>query len=100
MGNPGQITAQGGDQQKFDKDIMDLCNTMPIWPTPETMEKMGAKDALCNVKDMEFGLPDTLGYYSPEDMQAGFKKSIAFQPRVGKQMIFMKRNTPSLSSSS
>jgi len=45
----------------------------------------GAKDALCNVKDMEFGLPDTLGYYSPEDMMAGFPKSIAFQPRVVKQ---------------
>merc|ERR1712007_4419 len=49
------------------------------------MEKMGAKDALCNVKDMEFGLPDTLGYYSPEDMMSGFPKSIAFQPRVVKQ---------------
>jgi len=84
--NPGQITAQGGDQQKFDKDIMDLVNAgKPIWPTPETMEKMGAKDALCNVKDMEFGLPDTLGYYSPEDMKTGFPKSIAFQPRVVKQ---------------
>merc|ERR1711957_928015 len=59
--------------------------TLPVWPTPETMEKMGAKDALCCVKDMEFGLPDTLGYYSPEDMKTGFPKSIAFQPRVVKQ---------------
>merc|ERR1712050_570141 len=49
------------------------------------MEKMGAKDALCMVKDMEFGLPDTLGYYYPDDMKAGFPKSIAFQPRVVKQ---------------
>merc|ERR1711870_116281 len=32
-----------------------------------------------------FGLVDTLGYYSPEDMQAGFPKAIAFQPRVVKQ---------------
>merc|ERR1711997_943754 len=31
------------------------------------------------------GLPDTLGYYSPEDMQTGFPKTIAFQPRVVKQ---------------
>merc|ERR1711948_93837 len=67
-------------------DIMDLVTAgKPIWPTPETMEKMGAKDALCMVKDMEFGLPDTLGYYSPDDMKAGFPKSIAFQPRVVKQ---------------
>merc|ERR1712154_518547 len=28
---------------------------------------------------------DTLGYYSPEDMQTGFKKSIKYQPRVVKQ---------------
>merc|ERR1712050_171404 len=49
------------------------------------MAKMGAKDALCNIKDMDFGLPDTLGYYSPEDMKKGFKKTIAFQPRVVKQ---------------
>merc|ERR1712228_332309 len=84
--NPGQITAQGGDQQKFDKDITDIiAGGIPIWPSPETMEKMGAKDALCMVKEMEFGLPDTLGYYSPEDMKAGFPKSIAFQPRVVKQ---------------
>jgi len=84
--NPGQITAQGGDQQKFDKDITDIiAGGTPIWPSPETMEKMGAKDALCKVKEMEFGLPDTLGYYSPDDMKAGFPKSIAFQPRVVKQ---------------
>merc|ERR1711972_766049 len=84
--NPGQITAQGGDQQKFDKDVTDIiAGGVPIWPSPETMEKMGAKDALCMVKEMEFGLPDTLGYYSPEDMKAGFPKSIAFQPRVVKQ---------------
>merc|ERR1712051_30321 len=64
---------------------MKVAEKIPVWPTPETMEKMGAKDALCNVKDMEFGLPDTLGYYSPEDMKTGFPKAIAFQPRVVKQ---------------
>jgi len=46
---------------------------------------MGAKDALCQIKTMDFGLPDTLGYSSPEDIDAGFKKTIAFQPRVVKQ---------------
>merc|ERR1719227_36243 len=34
---------------------------------------------------MDFGLPDTLGYYSPEDMEKGFRETIAFQPRVIKQ---------------
>merc|ERR1712038_2029814 len=34
---------------------------------------------------MDFGLPDTVGYYSPEEMREGFKKTIKFQPRVVKQ---------------
>merc|ERR1711870_38131 len=34
---------------------------------------------------MDFGLKDTIGYYSPEDMQKDFPKTIAFQPRVVKQ---------------
>merc|ERR1719394_1775877 len=34
---------------------------------------------------MDFGLLDTLGYYSPQDIKTGFRKSIAFQPRVVKQ---------------
>merc|ERR1712038_946911 len=83
--NPGQITANGGNQQTFDRDMMKVAEKIPVWPTPETMEKMGAKDALCMVKEMDFGLPDTLGYYSPEDMQNGFRETIAFQPRVVKQ---------------
>jgi len=84
--NPGQITANGGNQQKFDADMMKVFNDgVPVWPTPETMEKMGAKDALCKIMDMPFGLLDTVGYYSPDDMKAGFKKTIAFQPRVVKQ---------------
>ena len=46
---------------------------------------MGTKDALCQIKDVDFGFPDTIGYTSPEDMQAGFKKTLALQPRVVKQ---------------
>lgn len=30
-------------------------------------------------------MPDTIGYYSPEDMEIEFKKTVAFQPRVVKQ---------------
>merc|ERR1719346_847840 len=65
--------------------MMKLAERMPVWPTADTMAKMGAKDALCNIRDLDFGLPDTLGYYSPEDIKAGFKKTIAFQQRVVKQ---------------
>jgi len=49
------------------------------------MEKMGAKDALCNIKTMDFGLEDTVGFYCPEDMERDFPKTIAFQQRVVKQ---------------
>jgi len=83
--NPGQIKGMGGDQKKFDDAMMVIAASKSVWPQPAIMESMGAKDALCCIKDMGFGLEDTLGYYSPEDMQAGFPKTIAFQPRVVKQ---------------
>jgi len=83
--NPGQINADGGDQNAFDESMMKLSKKIPVWPTADVITKMGAKDALCKIKDMDFGLPDTLAYYSPEDFKAGFPKSIAFRPRVVKQ---------------
>jgi len=83
--NPGQITANGGDQQKFDAAMTKVADKIPVWPTPANMELMGAKDALTKIRDMPFGLKDTLGYYSPEEMKDGFPKTIAFQKRVVKQ---------------
>jgi len=83
--NPGQITANKGDQQKFDKAMTEVAAMIPVWPTPANMELMGAKDALTMIKDKDFGLPDTLGYYSPEEIKTGFPKTIAFQKRVVKQ---------------
>lgn len=83
--NPGQITANGGDQQKFDKAMTEVAKQIPVWPTPANMELMGAKDALTMVKDMDFGLKDTLGYYSPEELKVGFPKTVAFEKRVVKQ---------------
>merc|ERR1711920_612881 len=75
----GQITANKGDQQKFDTDMTKVAQKIPVWPTPANMELMGAKDALTMIKDMDFGLPDTLGYYSPADIKAGFPKTIALR---------------------
>merc|ERR1712038_396317 len=83
--NPGQITANGGDQQKFDAAMTQVASKIPVWPTPANMEQMGAKDALTKIKAMDFGLEDTLGYYSPEELKDGFPKTIAFQQRVVKQ---------------
>merc|ERR1712151_969673 len=83
--NPGQIKGMGGNQKQFDDAMMGIAATKPVWPQPAIMESMGAKDALCCIRDMDFGLKDTIGYYSPEDMQKDFPKTIAFQPRVVKQ---------------
>merc|ERR1712038_288949 len=83
--NPGQITANGGDQQKFDAAMTKVAEQIPVWPTPANMELMGAKDALTKIRDMDFGLEDTLGYYSPAEIKEGFPKAIAFQKRVVKQ---------------
>jgi len=83
--NPGQITANGGDQQKFDAAMTEVASKIPVWPTPANMEQMGAKDALTKIKAMDFGLEDTLGYYSPDELKEGFPKTVAFEKRVVKQ---------------
>jgi hypothetical protein len=36
-----------------------------VWPSPDVMEFMGAKDALCKVANMNIGLVDTFAYYDP-----------------------------------
>merc|ERR1719373_929764 len=84
--NPGQIKADGGSQERFD-DGMRMMRKMGIqvWPSPDVMEFMGAKDALCKVANLNIGLPDTLAYYDPASFSEGFKKTMAFQPRVIKQ---------------
>ena len=56
-----------------------------VWPSPDVMTNMGAKDALCKIANLGIGLIDTFAYYSPEEFAAGFKKTMAFQPRVIKQ---------------
>lgn len=84
--NPGQIKADGGDQGKFDNAMRALQKkNIPVWPSPDVMEFMGAKDALTNIRDMNIGMADTGTYYSEQELTAGFKKSMKFQPRVIKQ---------------
>merc|ERR1719394_1391391 len=84
--NPGQIKADGGSQEKFDDSMRALRKAgMQVWPAPDVMEFMGAKDALCKIASMTIGLEDTLAYYDEAAFSAGFKKTMAFQPRVIKQ---------------
>jgi len=84
--NPGQIKADGGDQSKFDDGMREMRKAgIQVWPSPDVMEFMGAKDALCKVAKLNIGLEDTLAYYNAEEFAAGFKKTMKFQPRVIKQ---------------
>jgi len=84
--NPGQINADGGSQQKFDDGMRALKKLgIQVWPSPDVMEFMGAKDALTKIAKLNIGLEDTLSYYTEDAFIAGFKKTMAFQPRVIKQ---------------
>merc|ERR1719254_427532 len=84
--NPGQIKADGGDQGKFDDAMRELQKKgVPVWPSPDVMEFMGAKDALTKIRNLAIGMPDTGTYFTPEEFIEGFKKSMKFQPRVIKQ---------------
>merc|ERR1719395_454445 len=84
--NPGQINDDGGDQKKFDDAVRALQKAgVQVWPSPDVMEFMGAKDALTKIAKLNIGLEDTLSYYTEDAFIAGFKKTMAFQPRVIKQ---------------
>jgi hypothetical protein len=84
--NPGQINDDGGDQKKFDDAVRELQKKgIQAWPSPDVMEFMGAKDALTKIATLNIGLEDTLTYYDEAAFIEGFKKTMAFQPRVVKQ---------------
>jgi len=84
--NPGQIKADGGSQEKFDDSMRALQKKgIQVWPSPDVMEFMGAKDALTKIATLNIGLEDTLSYYTEAAFVEGFKKTMAFQPRVIKQ---------------
>merc|ERR1719484_499106 len=84
--NPGQIAQDGGSQAKFDDAVRALQKKgIQAWPSPDVMEFMGAKDALTKIAHLNIGLEDTLTYYEEAAFIEGFKKTMAFQPRVIKQ---------------
>ena len=49
---------------------------MQVWPSPDVMEFMGAKDALTKIANLNIGLEDTLTYYEEAEFAAGFKKTV------------------------
>merc|ERR1712224_600025 len=58
---------------------------VPVWPSPDVMEFMGAKDALTKIRNMNIGMPDTGTFYDEASFMAGFRKSMKYQRRVVKQ---------------
>merc|ERR1719213_434858 len=80
--NPGQIKADGGDQGKFDNSMRELQKKkIHVWPSPDVMEFMGAKDALTKIRLLNIGMPDTGTFFEAEDFIKGFKTSMKFQRR-------------------
>lgn len=82
--NPGTLSAFS--QKRFDDFLRDLSAAgVVIMTHPDVMSTLGAKDALVKIKNLTCGLEDTEVYYNPETFIHGFRKSLAFQPRVIKQ---------------
>lgn len=82
--NPGTLSPFS--QKKLDDMLRELSSAgVKVMSQPEVQRKMGAKDALVKIKGLKCGLEDTEVYYTQEEFELGFRKSIAFRPRVLKQ---------------
>ena len=83
--NPGTLSP--ASQAKLDNLLTKLSEEhgILVMSTPELIRAMGAKDALVKIKHLQVGLEDTEVYTTPDQMEEGFRKTIAFQPRVLKQ---------------
>lgn len=79
-------TAPRGAGPRFDELMSEMAGRgKVVLSSPEVETKMGASDALLKIRDLPIGVPDTLAYYTKEEMESGFKRTVAFQPRVIKQ---------------
>jgi glutathione synthase/RimK-type ligase-like ATP-grasp enzyme len=82
--NPGSLSPSS--QQTYDNMLRELSEDgVVILTHPDVTSTLGAKDSLVKIKHLKCGLEDTEVYYDPEAFRQGFRKSIAFQPRVIKQ---------------
>jgi len=84
--SPGQIEADGGEHWRFEDGLRGLRRRgIQVWPAPDVREKMCAKDALVKISHLNVGLQDTLAYTTAGAFLEGFRRTVAFQPRVLKQ---------------
>mmetsp|Transcript_14217 Transcript_14217/g.21532 ORF Transcript_14217/g.21532 Transcript_14217/m.21532 type:complete len:497 (+) Transcript_14217:538-2028(+) len=83
--NPGTLSTS--TQKKCDDMLRELSSDagIKILSHPDVTSSLGAKDSLVKIKSLKCGLEDTEVYYTPESFSAGFRTTIAFQPRVIKQ---------------
>lgn len=82
--NPGTLSPSS--QRKCDEILRELSATgITILSHPDVASNLGAKDSLVKIKHLKCGLQDTEVYYTPDSFREGFRRSIAFQPRVIKQ---------------
>lgn len=82
--NPGTLSA--ASQKKCDDMLRELSAVgITILSHPDVASSLGAKDSLVKIKNLKCGLEDTEAYYTPDSFRYGFRKTIAFQPRVIKQ---------------
>mmetsp|Transcript_17801 Transcript_17801/g.43577 ORF Transcript_17801/g.43577 Transcript_17801/m.43577 type:complete len:1129 (-) Transcript_17801:373-3759(-) len=82
--NPGTYT--GVTQSKLD-DLLNSAVKKGIkgMSSPESMKRMGAKDALVKINKLRCGLPSTAAYYTMDEVMEGFSKTIVSGIRVLKQ---------------
>jgi len=82
--NPGTLSSR--TQAKLDALVCGLNDMgVKVMSHPEVQKRMGAKDSLTKIRHLRCGLDDTEVYYDAEGFRGGFRKSIAFRPRVIKQ---------------
>jgi len=82
--NPGTLST--GAQAALEAMLADLEHSgIQVMTSPQVVRQLGSKDSLVKIRDLRCGLPDTAAYYDAESFRQGFRKSVAFRPRVLKQ---------------
>ena len=82
--NPGAYA--GVTQSKLDALFRKLASQgVKAMAHPDTMIKMGAKDALQKIRNLSCGMPDTYAYFDIPSFKESFPKTVATGTRVLKQ---------------